>query len=69
MSWPNDTLCLSLHSLAENDLTNLGKDISGVLKLAEMLPQTKIESLKCAAAERMSQECDIARYIPTLCTH
>ena len=43
-----NTLCLSLHSLAKTNLTNHGQDMSGVLKLAEMLPQTKIESLKCA---------------------
>ena len=38
------------HSLAENNLTNRGQDMSGVLKLAEALPQSKLQSLKCAAA-------------------
>ena len=35
--------------MAGNFLTNNGKDMSGVLKLAEALPQSKLESLKCAA--------------------
>ena len=34
-------------SLQNNNLTNYGKDMSGVHKLAEALPQTKIEKLKC----------------------
>ena len=33
-------------SLNENYLTNFGKDMSAVLKLAEMLPQTKIQTLR-----------------------
>ena len=37
-------------SMSENNLTNYGRDMSGLLKLVEILPQTKIESLKCAAA-------------------
>ena len=37
-------------SLADNNLTNNGKDMSGLLKLVEILPLTKIESLGCAAA-------------------
>ena len=36
-------------SLDDNGLTNRGKDMSGVLKLAEALPQTKLESLRYAA--------------------
>ena len=28
-------------------LTNFGKDMSAVLKLAEVLPQTKIQTLRC----------------------
>ena len=43
----NTSLCLC--SLAYNNLTNDGRDMSGVLKLAEALPQTKIAELKCAA--------------------
>ena len=39
-----------LRSLEGNDLTNYGRDMSGVLKLAEALPQSKLESLKCATA-------------------
>ena len=35
-------------SLANNNLTNDGEDMTGVLKLAEALPQTKITVLKCA---------------------
>ena len=37
------------HSLAGNNITNYGKDMSAVIKLAEVLPQTSINSLKCAA--------------------
>ena len=37
-------------SLSNNYLTNFGPDMSGLLKLVEILPQTKIESLECAAA-------------------
>merc|ERR1712100_287759 len=32
-------------SLGGNNLTNDGEDMSGLLKLVEVLPQTKIESL------------------------
>ena len=35
-----------------NNLTNDGEDMSGLLKLVEILPQTKIESLECAAAPK-----------------
>ena len=35
-------------SLAYNDLTNHGEDLSALLKLAEILPSTSITSLKCA---------------------
>ena len=35
-------------SLGVNYLTNGGKDMSAVLKLAEVLPSTSITSLKCA---------------------
>ena len=38
-------------SLGSNSLTNHGADMSGLLKLVEVLPQTKIESLECAAAQ------------------
>ena len=66
---PANTLCLSLHSLAENYLTDCGKDTSGVLKLAEMLPQTKIESLKCApfTSRTRSVHCPLTWCF--LCTH
>ena len=36
----------TLGSLKDNDLTNRGKDMSGVLKLAEAVPQSKLTSLK-----------------------
>merc|ERR1712166_315038 len=32
-------------NLGSNNLTDYGEDMSGLLKLAEVLPQTKIESL------------------------
>ena len=38
-------------SLFFTELTNNGKDMSGVLKLAEALPLSKLESLKCAASQ------------------
>ena len=51
------TLVMSHHphpfpccSLSNNNLTNFGRDMSGLLKLVELLPQTKIESLECAPA-------------------
>ena len=44
------TLSHPAHSLAYNGLTNNGEDMSGVIKLAEALPQSKLQSLKCAAA-------------------
>ena len=37
------------HSLANNNITNCGKDMSAVIKLAEVLLNTNITSLKCAA--------------------
>ena len=57
MSAPVDT-CLIAHrplracSLDNNNLTFYGKDMSGLLKLVEILPLTKIESLGCAAASK-----------------
>ena len=33
-----------------NYLTNRGKDMSAVLKLAEVLPKTKIQTLRCLPA-------------------
>ena len=39
-----------MSSIADNNLTNFGDDMSGILKLAEMLPQTSLTSLKCAAS-------------------
>ena len=41
-------------SLGSNSLTNHGADMSGLLKLVEVLPQTKIESLECAAAQGLA---------------
>ena len=40
---------MCLCRLNGNNLTKDGEDMSGVLKLAEALPQTKIAELKCAA--------------------
>ena len=36
--------------MRHNNLTNYGRDMSCLLKLVEILPQTKIESLGSAAA-------------------
>ena len=33
-------------SLDKNNLTDNGNDMSGVIKLAEVLPQTKLQSLR-----------------------
>ena len=44
-------------SLDANNLTNYDKDMSGLLKLVEILPQTKIESLRCAPAPKCSLLC------------
>ena len=38
-------------SLDDNALTNYGNDMSAVLKLAEVLPQTKIQTLRCLFAK------------------
>ena len=38
-------------SLDGNELTNRGKDMSAVLKLAEVLPQTKLQTLRCLPAK------------------
>ena len=43
---PRPVLC---GSLAGNKLTNGGKDMAAVLKLAEALPLSKLKSLECAA--------------------
>ena len=37
---------MTAHSIANNYLTNFGKDMSAVLKIAEVLPQTGIARLK-----------------------
>ena len=37
-----------------NNLTDGGKDMSGVLKLAEAAKQSKLETLRCAAAHACS---------------
>ena len=58
MSAPVDT-CLIAHrplracSLDNNNLTFYGKDMSGLLKLVEILPLTKIESLGCVSPKRV----------------
>ena len=38
--------------MRHNNLTNYGRDMSGLLKLVKILPQTKIESLECAPAPK-----------------
>ena len=45
MSDPAEHLQLP-RSLDRNDLTSYGQDMSGVIKLAEVLPQTKLQSLR-----------------------
>ena len=43
-----------MRSLQGNNLTDGGKDLSGVLKLAEAAKQSKLEWLGCAAAHACS---------------
>ena len=43
-----------MRSLDSNNLTDGGKDMSGVLKLAEAAKQSKLEELGCAAAPACS---------------
>ena len=43
-----------MRSLRFNKLTDGGKDLSGVLKLAEAAKQSKLEELGCAAARAYS---------------
>ena len=43
-----------VRSLEGNNLTDGGKDLSGVLKLAEAAKQSKLEELGCAAARACS---------------
>ena len=60
LSAPIDTCLISLPacSLGGNNLTNwCGQDMSGLLKLVEILPLTKIESLGCAASSKYSLLC------------
>ena len=38
-------------SLDGNELTNDGEDMSAVLKLAEVLPETKLQTLRCLSAK------------------
>ena len=40
-----------MRSLDKNRLTNRGEDMSAVLKLAEVLPETKIQTLRCLPAK------------------
>ena len=49
-----------MRSLERNNLTDGGKDMSGVLKLAEAAKQSKLERLECAAAHA----CSLARPRP-----
>ena len=49
-----------MRSLGGNNLTDGGKDLSGVLKLAEAAKQSKLEVLACAAA----RACSLARPRP-----
>ena len=44
-SAPDEHLRLP-RSLDNNKITNYGYDMSGVIKLAEVLPQTKLQSLR-----------------------
>ena len=43
---PMNIFTLSSLSISDNALTNYGKDMSAVLKIAEVLPQTCLTSLE-----------------------
>ena len=47
-------ISLAAFSLGGNNFTFYGEYMSGLLKLVEILPLTKIESLGCAAASKCS---------------
>ena len=51
----------STRSLSDTNNANGGKDMSGVLKLAEAAKQSKLETLKCAAAHACSPRAPTAR--------
>ena len=55
-----------LRSLEGNNLTNDGNDMSGMLKLAEALPQSKLESLKCATAPACARVSSVQGPLNTL---
>ena len=57
-TFTSSALTLTLpRSLASNNLTNSGRDMSGVIKLAEALPKSKLQSLECAAAHVLAFLC------------
>ena len=60
LAFSPDRVAPCTRSLADNNITNYGKDMFAVIKLAEVLSQTSIASLKCAAREM----CLRARYGP-----
>ena len=49
----------STRSLDINNITNNGKDMSAVLKLAEVLPQSQLKSLRCAATQNLHSSCTV----------
>ena len=57
--------------MGDNNLTNYGRDMSGLLKLVEILPLTKIENLGCATASKCSLLCQrpLTRLSTHLCSH
>ena len=57
--------------MSSNNLTNYGRDMSGLLKLVEILPLTKIENLGCATASKCSLLCQrpLTRLSTHLCSH
>ena len=48
--------------MSGNNLTNYGTDMSGVIKLAEILPSTSITSLKYALAYLPNPAMDSSHY-------
>ena len=50
-------LLLLARSLDGNKLTNNGEDMSAVLKLAEVLPQTKLQTLRCLPLPNAAAPC------------
>ena len=64
---PLTSRLVARRSIAQNNLTNDGEDMSGVFKLVETLPQTKLTSLKCVP--RLEPRCSLLCQGPLTFAH